>query len=93
MAAIFVIMLILFLFLLRWMWLSLGSIEKTTKIKCMIYGIVILYIITLIIYNIAKIGTTYNNPEAMKIIKTVFVMLFTIINGYIILPYVFRNIR
>ena len=29
----------------------------------------------------------------MKIIKTVFVMLFTIINGYIILPYVFRKLE
>lgn len=93
MAVIFIIILILFLFLLRWMWLSLGSIEKPTKIKCIICGLVILYVSTYIIYNISKIGITYDNQEAMKAIRTVFVMLFTIINGYIILPYTFRKLE
>lgn len=93
MAIIFIIILILFLFLLRWMWLSLGNIEKTTKIKCIVSGLVILYIVTFIIYNISKIGITYNNQEAMKMVRTVFVLLFTIINGYIILPYVFRKLE
>ena len=93
MAVIFIIILILFLFLLRWMWLSLGSIEKITKIKCIICGLVILYVSTYIIYNISKIGITYDNKEAMKAIRTVFVMLFTIINGYIILPYTFRKLE
>ena len=93
MTVIFIIILILFLFLLRWMWLSLGSIEKTTKITCIVYGLVILYIVTLIIYNISKIGITYNNQETMKIIQTVFVMLFTIINSYIILPYTFKKLE
>lgn len=93
MAVIFVIILILFLFLLRWMWLSLGNIEKTTKITCIVCGLVILYIMTLIIYNISKIGITYNNQEAMKVVRTIFVMLFTIINGYIMLPYIFRKLE
>ena len=87
------IIVILFLVLLGWTWHSLGSIEKPTKFVCIVGGLVVVYIITLIIYNISKIGITYENREAMKLIQTVFVSLFTIINGYIILPYVFKKLE
>ena len=89
---IILIVVILFLVLLRWMWHSLGTIEKSTKCVCIVGGLVIVYIITFIIYNISKIGITYENEEAMKLVQTVFVSLFTIINGYIILPYVFKKL-
>lgn len=87
------IVVILFLILLRWMWHSLGNIEKPTKCICIVAGLVVVYIITFIIYNISKIGITYENTETMKLIQTVFVMLFTIINSYIILPYVFKKLE
>ena len=90
---IILIVVILFLVLLRWMWHSLGNIEKSTKCACIVGGLVIVYIITFIIYNISKIGITYENKEAMKLVQTVFVALFTIINGYIILPYVFKKLE
>ena len=86
------IVIILFLVLIGWTWHSLGNIEKTTKCICIVGGIVIVYIITLIIYNISKIGITYENKETMKLIQNVYVSLFTIINGYIILPYVFKKL-
>ena len=35
----------------------------------------------------------YENKEVMKLIQTVFVSLFTIINSYIILPYVFKKLE
>lgn len=92
MAVIFIIIGILFLVLLKWMWHSLGSIEKPTKIACMVGGVVVVYILTFIIYNISKIGITYEDKEVMNVIRTVFVILFTIINGYVILPYVFRKL-
>ena len=83
---------ILLLVLLGWTWHSLGNIEQPTKIACIIGGLVVVYIITLVIYNISKIGIVYENKEAMKLIQNVFVSLFTIINSYIILPYVFRKL-
>lgn len=83
---------ILLLVLLGWTWHSLGNIEKPTKIACIIGGLVVVYIITLVIYNISKIGITYDNKETMKLIQNVFVALFTIINSYIILPYVFKKL-
>ena len=86
------IVIILLLVLLGWTWHSLGNIEKPTKIACIIGGILIVYIITLVIYNISKMGIVYENKEAMKLIQNVFVSLFTIINGYIILPFVFRKL-
>lgn len=89
---IILIIVILFLVLIGWMWNSLGNIEKLTKCICIVGGLVVVYIITFIIYNISKIGITYENKETMKLIQTVFVLLFTIINGYIILPYVFKKL-
>lgn len=93
MTVILTIMIVLFLVLIGWMWNSLGSIERKTKIICMICGLVVVYVITFIIYNISKIGITYENQEAMKTVRTVFVILFTIVNGYIILPYIFRKLE
>ncbi len=92
MIVIFTIILVITIILIAWMWTSLGSIEKTTKIACIILGLIIVYIMTFIIYNISKIGITYEDKEVMKTIRKVFVLLFTIINSYIILPYTFRKL-
>ena len=93
MAVFITIMIVLFLVLIGWAWTSLGSIETKTKIICMICGITAVYIITFIIYNISKIGITYENQQVMKTIRNVFVILFTIINGYITLPYTFKKLE
>lgn len=86
------IIIVSFLVLLKWMWNSLGNIEKSKKCTCIVGGLVITYIITFIIYGISKIKITYENKETMKLIQTVFVGIFTILNGYLILPYVFKKI-
>lgn len=93
MTIIFIILAILFIILLRWTWHSLGEIEKNTKVKSIIIGVIIIYIITLIVYLISKIGITYENKEAGNMLQTVFVILFTSINGYIILPYAFKKLN
>ena len=93
MAVILIIIAILFLVLLGWSWNSLGSIDKKEKIKYIIIGLVLTYLLTFIIYAISKIGIQYDNKEAMKMIRTVFVLLFTIVNGYILLPYSFKKIE
>lgn len=93
MAVILIIIAILFLVLLGWSWNSLGNIDKKEKIKYIIIGLVLTYLLTFIIYAISKIGIQYDNKEAMKIIRTVFVLLFAIVNGYILLPYSFKKIE
>ncbi len=93
MALISAIILIMFLILIGWTWHNLGTIETKTKIICIIAGIIAVYILTLIIFNISKIGINYENEETMKIIRRVFVILFSIINGYIILPFIFKKLE
>lgn len=93
MTVILIIILILLLVLLSWSWHSLGDIEKKTKIAIIVGGLVIVYLITFVIFSISKIGIDYQNKDAMKLIQTIFVMLFTIVNGYIILPYVFKKLN
>ena len=93
MVIVVIAIIILFLVLLAWTWQSLGNIDNSKKIKFIVGGLIIVYIITFIIYTISKIGLTYDNQEAMKVIRTVFVILFTIVNSYIILPYIFRKIE
>lgn len=92
MAVILIIIFILLLVLLSWSWHSLGNIEKRTKVAIIIGGLIIIYLITFVIFSISKIGIDYQNKDAMKLVQTIFVMLFTIVNGYIILPYVFKKL-
>lgn len=93
MTVILIIIFILLLVLLSWSWHSLGDIEKKTKVAIIVGGLVIVYLITFVIFSISKIGIDYQNKDAMKLIQTIFVMLFTIVNGYIILPYVFKKLN
>ena len=93
MKVILIIIFILLLVLLSWSWHSLGDIEKKTKVAIIVGGLVIVYLITFVIFSISKIGIDYQNKDAMKLIQTIFVMLFTIVNGYIILPYVFKKLN
>lgn len=93
MALIIGIIIILLLVLLGWTWHNLGTIENKTKVICIFTGLIIVYIITFIIFSISKIGIHYENKEVMKLVQTIFVVLFTIINGYILLPYIFKKLE
>ena len=87
------ILVLLFLVLIAWSWNSLGDIDKNKKNINIIVGVIVIYLFTLIIYSISKNGITYENKEAMKTIRNVFVFLFTTVNGYLILPYVFKKMN
>ena len=89
MALIIGIIIILLLVLLGWTWHNLGTIENKTKIICIVSGLVIVYII----FSISKVGINYENKEILKLVQTIFVILFTIINGYILLPYIFKKLE
>ena len=93
MTIILIIIAVLFLVLIGWCWNSLGSIEKQDKIKYIIVGLILTYIMTIIIYSISKIGIQYESKETMKMIRAIFQLLFTIVNGYMLLPYTFKNIE
>ncbi len=92
MPVIICIIIVMFLVLLGWTWSSLEDIEKTKKIEYIIVGFIVVYIITIIIYQISKIGISYENREIMKAIQNILVLVFSIVNGYILLPYIFKKI-
>lgn len=84
---------VMFLTLIGWTWTNLGNIETKTKLMTMIIGFVIVYVITFIIFNVSKIGITYESKDVMISIRNVFVMLFTIINSYVLLPFIFKKLN
>lgn len=92
MSIIISIIAIMIVILIGWTWSSLGNINKKQKIIYIICGIVVVYIFTSIIYGISKIGIIYESQEAKYLIQRIFVLIFTIINGYLLLPYIFRKI-
>lgn len=93
MTIILIIIAVLFLVLIGWCWNSLGSIEKTDKIKYIIIGLIAIYIMTMIIYSVSKIGIQYESKDTMKMIRVIFQLLFTAVNGYMLLPYTFKKIE
>lgn len=80
------IALVIYFVLIAWTWQSLGFIEKNKKVVFIIVGIIIMYAITWIIYQITKVGVEYPNEEMKNSIQNILVAIFTGINGMIIMP-------
>ena len=81
MAFIIIVSIVIYFVLIAWTWHSLGFIEKTKKV-----GIIVTYIITLIVFQIAKGDITYPNANIQNSIKNMLVAIFTGINGLIVMP-------
>ena len=67
---IYMIIILLFAVLLFWTWNNTKDFERTEqRILFIVIGIVILSILTLILFNISKIGVNYPNNNIMKEIR------------------------
>lgn len=88
MTFIIITAIIVYFILIAWTWQSLGFIERSKKIIFILIGIVLMYGITFIIFQIAKNGITYQNVEIQSNVQNVLVVIFTGINGIIIMPQV-----
>lgn len=77
---------IVYFILIAWTWQSLGFIEKTKKVVFILLGIVLMYGITFIIFQIAKNGINYQNAEIQGNVQNVLVVIFAGINGIIVMP-------
>lgn len=87
--AIYMIIIILFAVLLFWTWNNCKDFEDTTqKIKFIIIGLIILSIVTLILFNVSKIGVNYQNKDIMKAVRKISLLLFIPINGFLSLPHI-----
>lgn len=86
---IYMIIILLFAVLLFWTWNNTRDFEKTEqRILFILIGIVILSILTLILFNISKIGVNYPNNDIMKEIRKISLLLFIPINGFLSLPHI-----
>lgn len=82
------IIIAMFFVLLSWTWHNLGEINQTKKVVTIIIMILLMYVITLIIFNISKTDINYATQEGMEIVKNILVILFTIINSLITMPFI-----
>ena len=86
MAFIIIIALIIYFINIAWTWKSLGEMEKSSKIVFVIVGILVLFIITLITFNISAKNIQYQHQGETDTIRNVLVSIFTGVNGIIIMP-------
>ena len=90
MPVIIIIMLAIFCVLIIGTWHYLGNIDKTKKIVFIILGIFISYLITMLLFSISKSGITYPSDEIEQMVQNMIVIVFTGLNGILMLPYLGR---
>lgn len=93
MPIIIIITLAIYIVLIAWIWQNLGNIKKTKKVAVIIISLIIIYIITLIIFNISKSGIIYQNEESQIAVQNMLVAVFTAINGLILIPYIAKQLE
>lgn len=86
MPVIITIVIAMFLILISWTWHNLGEISQNTKIGTICISFLIVFFITFIVFNISKSGVQYDSEENMNYVRNILVIVFTIINGLIIMP-------
>jgi|GEM_PF-557034 len=91
MPLIIIITIAVYIILIAWTWHNLDNISKFQKIACIFAGIIVIYLITLIVFIFSTNGLEYENTDTKQVIKNVIVIVFTGINGIIILPYISKT--
>ena len=92
MTFIIIVLIIMYLVVIGWTWNNLLDMKKSKKILIILLGLLIVYILTTIVFNISKNGIDYQIEEIEKSIGNVVIILFTGLNS-IVLPFVGRNIK
>lgn len=92
MVFIIITIIIIHFILIAWTWQSLGFIDKTKKVAFILIGIILMYGITQIIFQIAKSGIDYKSAEVQNSIQNILVAIFTGINGIIAMPQIGKQI-
>ena len=93
MVLIISIIIAIYVLLIAWVWNNLGQIDKNKKILTILIGTAIVYLITLIVFNISKSGINYEQKLMEKDIRRILVTMFAGVNSLIILPYVAKIIE
>ena len=90
MPVIIIIILAIFCVLIIGTWHYLGNIDKTKKIVFIVIGIFVSYLITMLLFSISKSGITYPSDEIEQMVQNMIVIVFTGLNGILMLPYLGR---
>ena len=90
MPVIIIIMLAIFCVLIIGTWHYLGNIDKTKKIVFIVIGSFVSYLITMLLFSISKSGITYPSDEIEQMVQNMIVIVFTGLNGILMLPYLGR---
>lgn len=93
MPIIIALIIAIFLILISWTWHNLGSIEKSRKTIIIIVALIVLLIVTLVVFNISKRDLPYKNHEEADAVRNILVILFTFINGIIVMPAIAKVIN
>lgn len=85
---IIIITIAIYIILITWSWKSLGNIERNKKIITIAIGIIAIYLITWLVFNISKQGIIYENEQIVSSIGKVIIAIFAGVNGLIIMPFI-----
>ena len=77
---------IIYFVTIAWSWHNLGFIEKNKKVAFIVIGTLIMYIITLIVFQISKNGINYQNAQMKNDVQNILVIIFTGLNSVIVMP-------
>ena len=90
MTFIFIMTAVIYILAIAWTWHNLGEAGKTKKVIFIIIGTLILYLITMLLFNFSQNGISYEQEEMKNEVRNIVVLLFTGINGVLILPNIAR---
>ena len=88
MTVITIVAVLIFIISIIWIWHNLGNIEKPRKIIFIIVGLLVIYLITLLIYNFSNTNVIYPSEEIQKTVKITLLIIFTGLNSLIFLPFI-----
>ncbi len=92
MTLIIIITVILYIVVIGWTWNNLADISKIKKIVVIFIEVIVIYLLTIILFNISKIEINYESNVIESSVKNTIVILFTGLNALIILPYLNKQI-
>lgn len=93
MAFIIMIACIIYFILIAWTWQSLGFMEKGKKVAFILIGVIAVYVVTLIVFQMAKGEIIYENIKMQSDVQKVLVGIFTGLNGIVIMPQMAKTLN
>ena len=87
MSLVYFIIIMLFLVYIFWTWNSAKEFETITiRISYVVIGTIFIAFITFLLFLFSRIGVTYPSKEMVGEVRNIILLVFTPINGFIMLP-------